>query len=198
MDIRKAGSAKLPTEFGEFTIVSFEGFPDGKEHIALVYGDVRGRGDALVRIHSECLTGDAFGSLRCDCGPQLHQAMRQIVEDGAGVIAYLRQEGRGIGLVNKIRAYALQDKGMDTVEANLALGFEADARAYEPAVGMLNALGVGGTIRLLTNNPDKVVSLSEHGFEVVRVPIVIEANRHNAPYLRTKARRMGHQLVFTS
>ncbi|MBU6234846.1 MAG: GTP cyclohydrolase II [Alphaproteobacteria bacterium] len=193
-----ATQAELPTPYGDFKIVGFGGFADGKEHFALVHGDVANASDVMVRVHSECMTGDVFGSLRCDCGPQLQEAMRRIVAEGRGAVLYLRQEGRGIGLVNKIRAYQFQDDGYDTVDANIAIGQSVDMREYDVAAEMLNALDIKGSVRLLTNNPDKVASLEYFGFEVVRVPIVIPPNPHNKAYLKTKAKRMGHQLVFTS
>lgn len=192
--VQVQSSVRLPTEFGEFILVSFDGFVDGREHIALVYGDVAGKGDVLARLHSECLTGDVFASRRCDCGGQLENAMRLIVAAGAGVILYLRQEGRGIGLNNKLRAYNLQDAGMDTVQANEALGFAADARTYNCAVGMLNALQVKG-VKLMTNNPRKIAALSEAGIEVQRITHMACVSVDNAAYLNTKVTKLGHMIA---
>lgn len=190
--MRIAAVAELPTEFGHFRLVGFENHVDGKEHVAMVCGDVDGAEDVLVRLHSECLTGDVMGSLRCDCRAQLHASLRAIAEAGRGVVLYLRQEGRGIGLVNKIRAYALQEKGLDTVDANLALGFADDLRDYHAAATMLDTLGVR-SVRLLTNNPNKVRSLGDLGIRVTaRVPHQMASNVHNQGYLSTKARRSGH------
>jgi len=187
-------TAKLPTTSGDFTIVGFDNKLDDKEHIALVKGDVSGKENVLVRIHSECFTGDILGSLRCDCGSQLHRAMKEINEDGEGVVVYLRQEGRGIGLVNKIKAYNLQDQGLDTVDANLELGFEADERDYAVAAQMLKSLGVK-SVRLMTNNPAKINGLETYGMKVVkREEIEIAPNKVNECYLKTKEQRMGHKL----
>lgn len=187
--------AALPTRFGDFRAVAFA-TGDGKEHAAFVRGQVAGAEDVLVRLHSECLTGDAIGSLRCDCRDQLESALRLLGRERAGVLLYLRQEGRGIGLSNKIRAYALQDQGLDTVDANLALGFGADEREYGIAARMLATLGVR-SIRLLTNNPDKIEDLARHGVRIVeRVPLVIPPNDFNRTYLETKARRSHHLLPF--
>lgn len=186
--------ANMPTDSGTFKIVGFDNLIDGKEHIALVKGDVAGKENVTVRIHSECFTGDILGSLRCDCGSQLKTAMRRIDKLGEGIILYLRQEGRGIGLLNKLRAYNLQEEGMDTLNANLHLGFGADMRDYAVAAQMLKALGVK-SIKLLTNNPLKINGLEEYGIPVVkREEIEIEANKINKVYLKTKKERMGHLL----
>ena len=186
--------ANMPTDNGTFKIVGFENHIDGKEHIALVKGDVAGKEGVTVRIHSECFTGDILGSLRCDCGSQLKTAMRRIDRLGEGVILYLRQEGRGIGLLNKLRAYNLQEAGMDTLDANLHLGFGADMRDYAVAAQMLKALGVK-SIKLLTNNPLKIDGIQEYGMPVVeREEIEIEHNKVNKVYLKTKKERMGHLL----
>ena len=189
---RETGDARLPTRWGEFRIHGFEA-DNGGEHVALVMGDPAGSDAPLVRVHSECLTGDALFSQRCDCGPQLEAAMRRIGEAGEGIIIYLRQEGRGIGLLNKIRAYGVQDReGADTVEANEALGFAPDARDYGVAAGMLGSLGVE-RVRLMTNNPQKVAGLESAGVSVVeRLPILAGRNPHNHAYLETKAAKFGH------
>jgi len=187
-----AAVADLPTIFGTFHIVGFWNDRDGKDHVAIVKGDPFGRSDVPVRLHSECLTGDALGSLRCDCRDQLTSSLRFIGEQETGIVLYLRQEGRGIGLLNKLRAYALQDEGLDTVDANLALGFRDDEREYSAAAHMLALLRVR-SIRLLTNNPRKVQGLRDLGVEVNgRIPLVIPANEHNRSYLETKALRSGH------
>ena len=193
--ISKASEAKLPTKYGEFKIVAFENAINGEHHVALVMGDVASENEPiLVRVHSECLTGDAFHSLRCDCGEQLDAALREIAEAGKGVLLYMRQEGRGIGLVNKVRAYELQDEGKDTVEANVLLGFPADMRDYGIGAQILYDLGIR-KIRLLTNNPKKLVGLAGHGLEMVeRVPLQIKENEVNKFYLRTKKDKMGHML----
>ena len=186
--------ANMPTDSGTFKIVGFDNLIDGKEHIALVKGDVAGKENVTVRIHSECFTGDILGSLRCDCGSQLKTAMRRIDRLGEVIVLYLRQEGRGIGLLNKLRAYNLQEEGMDTLDANLHLGFGADMRDYAVAAQMLKALGVK-SIKLLTNNPLKINGLEEYGMPVVeREEIEIEANKINKIYLKTKKERMGHLL----
>jgi len=185
--------ATLPTPYGSFRIevVMDEG---GQEHVALSMGDLRGPDPVLVRVHSECLTGDAFGSLRCDCGPQLNAALAAVAERGWGCVLYLRQEGRGIGLHAKIQAYHLQDQGADTLDANLMLGHPADGRDYTVAATMLNSLGAG-QVSLLTNNPDKVEQLRSYGIDVVeRIPLVVGVGDDNRQYLKTKAERMGHQL----
>lgn len=184
--------AMLPTAWGDFSIHGFEDPATGKEHIALVMGDLSTSGPVLCRVHSECLTGDAFFSLRCDCGPQLQYAMEKIAEQGRGIILYLRQEGRGIGLLNKIKAYALQDAGADTVEANEQLGFLADGREYEICKPMLEHFGVE-RLHLMTNNPSKVSGLESVGIEILeRVPIHTGHNAHNKSYLEIKASKMGH------
>jgi GTP cyclohydrolase II len=188
-------SANLPTEYGTYRLHAFEDSRTGIEHIALVLGDVAGHTSVLTRVHSECLTGDIFGSQRCDCGEQFKQAQRLIQQQGSGVIVYLRgHEGRGIGLANKIRAYALQEQGLDTVEANLALNLPVDQRDYDIAAGMLQHLQVG-SIQLLSNNPDKSAALSAWGLVVASVvSLEIESNPHNAQYLATKKHKLGHQL----
>jgi 3,4-dihydroxy 2-butanone 4-phosphate synthase/GTP cyclohydrolase II len=183
--------ANLPTEFGEFKVVAFK-TRDGLSHAALVYGEVNGRNDVLVRIHSECLTGDVMHSLKCDCGNQFNTAQRMIKENGSGVIVYLRQEGRGIGLFNKIKAYALQDKGEDTVDANIKLEFKADQRDYTIGAAILKELGLS-SIKLITNNPRKIEGLEKYGIKITgRVPLVIKTNKHNEFYLETKKERLGH------
>ena len=187
-------SAKLPTDSGTFELVGFDNQLDGKEHIAIVKGEVAGKENVLVRIHSECFTGDILGSYRCDCGSQLKKAMRTIEDKGEGIVLYLRQEGRGIGLINKIKAYKLQDSGLDTVDANLALGFGEDERDYAVAAQMLKALGVKSVV-LMTNNPAKIEGLENYGMKVVkRAEIEIKPNEVNEKYLRTKFERMGHKL----
>jgi 3,4-dihydroxy 2-butanone 4-phosphate synthase/GTP cyclohydrolase II len=187
-------SPKLPTRFGEFTLYAYQNELDNKTHLALVMGDVDTDEPVLVRVHSECLTGDAFFSARCDCGPQLERAMQQIAEGGRGIIVYLRQEGRGIGLVNKLRAYELQDCGADTVEANESLGFQADQRDYGIGAQILSDLGAS-KLRIMTNNPRKFVGLSGYDLEVVeRVPIEIEPTGTTRKYLETKKNKLGHDL----
>ncbi len=192
--VQQLACARIPTDFGEFQLCLYENSKDDKEHLALVMGDVSDQEQVLVRVHSECFTGDVIGSLRCDCGDQLLGAMRIIGEAGQGVIVYLRQEGRGIGLLDKLRAYNLQDEGYDTVEANLMLGHQADEREYDIAAAILADLGVR-SIRLLTNNPAKVESLKALGIDVrERVPIQAPVRPENAFYLSTKVHRMRHQL----
>lgn len=191
--IRRVAEASLPTRFGGmFKIVVYENDVDDYQHIALIKGDIHPEDEVLVRVHSECCTGDIFGSLRCDCGDQLKRAMEMIEEEGKGVIVYMRQEGRGIGLVNKIKAYALQDQGKDTVDANLELGFKADLRDYGIGAQILTDLGVR-KMRLMTNNPRKIIGLDGYGLKVVeRVPIVITPTETNAHYLQTKKEKLGH------
>ncbi len=185
---------KMPTDYGEFDLYLYKSKVDGQHHLALVCGDVAGKENVLVRVHSECLTGDVFGSRRCDCGPQLQQAMRQVAQAGRGVIVYMRQEGRGIGLAPKIKAYKLQEQGYDTVEANQKLGFGMDLREYGLGAQILADLGLR-TIRLLTNNPKKVVGLEGYGLEIVeQVPIQVNPNPHNLRYLNTKREKLGHLL----
>ena len=192
--VRRIADAELPTGFGDFRIIGYTNVVDERDHVALVKGDPTGKRDVLVRMHSECLTGDVFGSQRCDCGEQLHAAMRQIEEEGLGVIVYLKQEGRGIGLANKLRAYDLQDQGRDTVEANEALGFKADLRDYGLGAQILLDLGLS-SIRLLTNNPRKIVGLEGYGLEVTgREPIKVEEGEFNREYLATKRTKLGHIL----
>ncbi|HKQ56378.1 MAG TPA: GTP cyclohydrolase II [Candidatus Eisenbacteria bacterium] len=194
--VRVEAVADLPSRFGTFRIVAFWNNRDGKEHVALVHGDVMGKDDLPVRLHSECLTGDVMGSLRCDCRDQLEVALQKIAGMQHGVVLYMRQEGRGIGLVNKVRAYALQDRGLDTVDANLVLGFRDDERDYAIAAHMLASLNVR-SIRLMTNNPKKVAELQKLGTKVSgRIPHVIPANELNRFYLETKATRSGHLIAF--
>jgi 3,4-dihydroxy 2-butanone 4-phosphate synthase/GTP cyclohydrolase II len=193
--VRKITTTKLPTKYGFFELHLYESLTDGKVHVALVKGKIDDGEPVLVRVHSECLTGDVFGSFRCDCGEQLHSAMKMIEREGKGVLLYMRQEGRGIGLVNKIKAYRLQDEGKDTVEANEMLGFKPDLRDYGIGAQILVDLGVR-KMRLLTNNPKKIVGLTGYGLEVVeRVPIEIEPNEVNINYLRTKRDKLGHLIL---
>jgi 3,4-dihydroxy 2-butanone 4-phosphate synthase/GTP cyclohydrolase II len=193
--IRRSASANLPTKYGgEFKIIVYENDVDNMKHIALAKGDIKPEDEVLVRVHSECVTGDIFGSLRCDCGDQLHAAMDMVGKEGKGVIIYMHQEGRGIGLVGKVMAYNLQENGRDTVEANIELGFEEDLRSYGIGAQILVDLGVK-KMRLMTNNPKKIVGLEGYGVEIVeRVPIEIKPNENNIRYLKTKRDKMGHLL----
>jgi 3,4-dihydroxy 2-butanone 4-phosphate synthase/GTP cyclohydrolase II len=192
--VERVEVVKLPTDYGDFDLHLYRSKIDGRHHLALVCGNVAGKRNVLVRVHSECLTGDVFGSRRCDCGPQLHQAMRQVAEAGCGVVVYMRQEGRGIGLAPKIKAYKLQEQGYDTVEANQKLGYGMDLREYGLGAQILTDLGLK-TIRLLTNNPRKVVGLGGYGLKIAeQVPIRTKPNPHNARYLETKRKKMGHLL----
>jgi 3,4-dihydroxy 2-butanone 4-phosphate synthase / GTP cyclohydrolase II len=192
--VHRVAEAKLPTKYGEFVAVAYKSDVDAAEHVALVMGDITTPEPVLVRVHSECLTGDTFGSLRCDCGEQVALAMQAIAKEGRGVFLYMRQEGRGIGFHNKIRAYALQDNGMDTVEANVCLGFAPDLRGYGVGAQILTHLGIK-EVRLLTNNPKKVIGLEGYGLKVVQtLPIIVKPNPHNRRYLETKQKKMGHIL----
>jgi 3,4-dihydroxy 2-butanone 4-phosphate synthase/GTP cyclohydrolase II len=193
--VHRVAEARLPTEFGEFTVIAYRNDVDRAEHVALVMGDVSGQPNVLVRMHSKCLTGDVFASQRCDCGFQLHTAMELVGREGRGVIVYLDQEGRGIGLLNKIRAYALQDSGDDTVQANQRLGFAPDLRNYGIGAQILRDLGLS-SIRVMTNNPRKLVGLEGYGLEIVeRVPLVASPTEDNQHYLRTKRDKLGHLLA---
>jgi len=192
--VHRVAEAKMPTAYGEFTVVAYKSEADPDEHVALVMGDVATDEPVMVRVHSQCLTGEVFGSLRCDCGEQIQLAMQSIAKAGRGVLLYMRQEGRGIGIHNKIRAYALQDQGMDTVEANLSLGFDADLRDYGIGAQILAELGLHN-IQLLTNNPKKVIGLESYGLKVVKImPIVTPPNPYNRHYLKTKQKKLGHLL----
>ena len=196
LSARVVAMAELPTRFGDFHIIAFENNRDGKEHVAITKGDVIGARDVPVRLHSECLTGDALGSLRCDCRDQLEASLKTIGQMEKGMVLYLRQEGRGIGLTNKIRAYSLQDHGLDTVEANHALGFRDDERDYAVAAQMLRALKID-SVQLMTNNPRKIDQLKQYGIQVSdRIPHVMQPNQHNRFYLETKAAKSGHMIDF--
>jgi len=193
--VHRVAEARIPTDLGEFRIIGYQNDVDKAEHIALVFGEVAGQRDVLVRMHSKCLTGDVFGSQRCDCGPQLHRAMEMVAEAGRGAVVYLDQEGRGIGLLNKLRAYALQDTGADTVQANERLGFAPDLRNYGIGAQILRDLGLS-SIRVMTNNPRKLVGLEGYGLEIVeRVPLVTDPNRNNRGYLQVKRDKLGHLLA---
>jgi 3,4-dihydroxy 2-butanone 4-phosphate synthase / GTP cyclohydrolase II len=193
--VHRVAEARIPTDFGEFRIIGYQNDVDRAEHVALVHGDVAGQADVLVRMHSKCLTGDVFASQRCDCGPQLHRAMELIAQEGRGAIVYLDQEGRGIGLLNKLRAYALQDTGADTVQANERLGFAPDLRNYGIGAQILRDLGLS-SIRVMTNNPRKLIGLEGYGLQIVeRVPLLADPNRENQTYLRVKRDKLGHLLA---
>jgi 3,4-dihydroxy 2-butanone 4-phosphate synthase/GTP cyclohydrolase II len=192
--VTRVAEARLPTQFGDFRVIAYRATTDPDEHLALVMGDVNTDEPVLVRVHSQCLTGDVFHSLRCDCGEQVEMAMRRIAGEGRGVVLYLRQEGRGIGLHNKIKAYALQDEGLDTVEANLSLGFKADERGYGIGAQILADLGVRN-MRLMTNNPKKGTGLESYGLTIIeQLPITTQPNPHNRHYLQTKQKKLGHTL----
>jgi 3,4-dihydroxy 2-butanone 4-phosphate synthase/GTP cyclohydrolase II len=193
--VQRIVSTRLPSQYGEFRIYLFRSQTDSKDHIALVKGDISPEKPTLVRVHSECLTGDVFGSLRCDCNAQLVASMERVEKEGHGIVLYMRQEGRGIGLLNKLKAYNLQDEGLDTVEANEELGFRADLRDYGIGAQILRDLGVG-KMRLLTNNPKKIIGLTGYGLEVVeRIPLEVHPNQHNERYLTTKRDKLGHLIL---
>lgn len=193
--VQRVAEAKFPTKYGDFTIIAYRSTVDPDEHIALVKGDITNGKSVLVRVHSECVTGDVFGSLRCDCGEQVHMAMRMITDEGRGVFLYMRQEGRGIGIHNKLKAYELQDQGLDTVEANIALGFEPDLRDYGIGAQILADLGLH-EIRLMTNNPRKIIGLESYGLKVVEsVRLLVEPTEYNKNYLKTKQEKLGHLLA---
>jgi 3,4-dihydroxy 2-butanone 4-phosphate synthase/GTP cyclohydrolase II len=192
--VERVAEAKLPTKYGDFVAIAYRSKVDADEHVALIRGNVSGKEPVLVRVHSECLTGDVFGSMRCDCGDQIGLAMEHIADEGRGVFLYMRQEGRGIGFHNKLKAYALQDQGMDTVEANIALGFEPDLRDYGIGAQILADLGLH-KIKLLTNNPKKVIGLESYGLEIVEtIPVRVLPTPYNLEYLKTKQQKLGHML----
>jgi 3,4-dihydroxy 2-butanone 4-phosphate synthase/GTP cyclohydrolase II len=196
--IQEMARTQLPTPFGVFQTIAFENAIDGQCHVALVMGEIKPDRDILVRVHSQCLTGDVFGSYRCDCGEQLHAALQLIAQEGGGVLLYLQQEGRGIGLMNKLRAYALQDQGHDTVEANAVLGFKPDLRDYGIGAQILRVLGIG-RMRLLTNNPRKIVGLEGYGLQIIdRVPLEMPPRKDNIRYLRVKQEKLGHLMSHLS
>jgi 3,4-dihydroxy 2-butanone 4-phosphate synthase/GTP cyclohydrolase II len=193
--VQKVAEARFPTVYGDFIIIAYKSTVDTDEHIAVIKGEINNGEPVLVRVHSECVTGDVFGSLRCDCGEQVHKAMKMIAGEGRGVFLYMRQEGRGIGIHNKLKAYQLQDQGLDTVEANIALGFEPDLRDYGIGAQILADLGLHN-IRLMTNNPKKIIGLESYGLKVVEsVPLLVEPTEHNISYLKTKQDKLGHLLA---
>lgn len=193
--VQREAVVRFPTAYGDFHLYGYRNSLDGREHVAVVKGDVAGQKNVLIRVHSECLTGDVFSSLRCDCGSQLSSALQLIAQQPCGVLVYLRQEGRGIGLINKLKAYALQDQGQDTVEANVSLGFKPDLRDYGVGAQILSDLGLS-SVRIITNNPRKIVGLEGYGLEVTdRVPLPVASNEHNEGYLRTKCEKLGHILA---